>query len=173
MKTFKKTLFYVLSISAILFALSFALPKQGVVERSITVKANADSVFEQINTIKNWKNWADWFSKKDTVFVKYEGEHEGIGATQTWDNSFGIGKVIIIESTKPTSIKYAMRLYKYAPYMGTIVITPNPDATITINWKVTLDAGKNPVKKYFCFLLDPILGAGMERSLERLGKTSS
>ncbi len=170
MKNITKLIFYVLGFCVILFLLSFALPKQGYVERSITVKANADSVFEQINTIRNWKNWTDWFSKKDTVHIKYEGEHEGVGSTQSWDNSFGIGKVIIIESTKPTSIKYAMRLYKYATYMGAIVISPNPDATITINWKVTLDAGKNPVKRYFCFLLDPILGAGMERSLQRLGE---
>jgi hypothetical protein len=172
MKNFKKPLFYVLGICAILFVLSFALPKQGYVERSITVKANADSVFEQINTIKNWQNWADWFTKKDTVLIKYEGEHEGVGATQTWDNSFGIGKVIIIESTKPTSIKYAMRLYKYAPYMGAIAITQNSDATLTINWKVTLDAGKNPVKRYFCLFLDSILGAGMERSLQKLAEIS-
>lgn len=171
MKKIIKPLFYVLGFCGILFIISFALPKQGYVERSITVKANADSVFEQINTIKNWKNWANWFTNRDSVLVIYEGVNKGVGATQTWDNSFGIGKVIIIESTKPASIKYAMRLYKYAPYMCAIIITPNPDATITINWKVTLDAGKNPVKKYFCLCLDYLLGDDMEQSLIALSKS--
>jgi Polyketide cyclase / dehydrase and lipid transport len=169
MKNLKNSIYIVLFICAILFVVSFMLPKQGYVERSITVKADADSVFEQINTIENWSNWADWFNKKDSVDVKYEGVSSGPGATLEWDNSIGIGRVLIIESTKPTSVKYAMRLYKYAPYMGAFEINQHQDSMITIKWSVSLEGGNNPVKKYFSLFLDPILGEGMERSLQRLG----
>lgn len=164
----KKILIIFLSIVALLFIVSVFLPSEGKVERSLTFKAPIDTVFEKMNHIKRWKDWTIWFELDPNAKVEFTGPAFGPVATMQWEGKDGKGKIIIIESTKPTTVNYVMRFNKYAPFYGFFDLKPNPDSTITVTWKVTFDAGNNPTKKFFCIFMDQLMGKDMEQSLSKL-----
>ncbi len=164
----KKILIILLSIVALLFIISVFLPKKGKVERSLTIKAPIDTVYEKLNNIKRWKEWTIWFVQDPNAKVEFTGPEFGPVATLKWEGNDGKGKIIIIETVKPTTVNYVMRINNYAPFYGYFDLNPNPDSSLTITWKITLDAGNNPMKKYFCLFMDQFMGKDMEQSLEKL-----
>lgn len=168
MRELKKIILITLSFIAAVFVISVFLPKTGKVERSLTFTGNIDSVFDKINTLERWPEWTVWFEMDKDAKINYEGPKSGSTAMMQWDGKDGKGKIIIIESKRPTTVGYAMRFFGYAPFYGNFKIRQNADATITVFWSVSLDAGKNPFKKYFCLLMDTFMGEDMEKSLGKL-----
>ena len=164
----KKFLIIFLSIVAMLFIVSIFLPSEGKVERSITIKAPIDSVYEKIDHIREWQNWTIWFENDSTAKVEFTGPDFGPVATMQWEGEDGKGKIIITETKKSEYVNYVMRFQKYAPFYGSFQLKQNLDSTTTIDWKITFDAGNNPTRKYFCLFMDQLMGNDLEQSLEKL-----
>ncbi len=164
----KKFLIIFLSFVAMLFIVSVFLPSEGKVERSVTIKAPIDSVYKKILYIKEWQHWTVWFEQDPTAIVEYSGPVFGPLATMQWKGEDSKGKIILTEVQSPNFVNYVMRFQKYAPFYGSFNFKQNDDSTVTIDWKITFDAGKNPTKKYFCLFMDQFMGKDMEQSLNKL-----
>jgi Polyketide cyclase / dehydrase and lipid transport len=168
MKTIKKISLIVLGIIALFFVISVFLPSVNKVERSISFKGNADSVFNNINTLKNWNKWSHWQLIEPTIQIQYYGPTSGVGATQHWSGKDGKGKLTIVESIAPRLVAYQLQFEDFTPMNGYVEIDANADSSITVHWVMKADAGKNPLMKYFGLMMDPMMGPDFEAGLKNL-----
>ena len=106
MKILKKITIALLIIFGLYLIISLFLPSSIKIERTATINASASVVFEQINTLKNWKSWSYWDNIDTTMISIYTGAESGLTAKHSWeskDENVGKGSLTIIES-KPDSL---------------------------------------------------------------------
>lgn len=106
MKILKKIGIVLLVIVGLYLLISLFLPGTIKVERSITINAPAAVVFEQINTLKNWKSWSYWDNIDSAMKSEYSGPESGLTAKHSWESTnenVGKGSLTIVES-KPDSL---------------------------------------------------------------------
>ncbi|MFI5218582.1 MAG: GyrI-like domain-containing protein [Bacteroidia bacterium] len=106
MKILKKLLIGIVVLFAVLFIISLFLPSKVHVERSLTMNAPVETVFNQVNTLKNWNNWSPWYKLDTAMKMTYEGPASGVGASYSWESEnsqVGKGKLTISESV-PNSL---------------------------------------------------------------------
>lgn len=168
MDILKKIIIGILGIIALFFIVSVFLPSENKVERSITFKGNADSVFKNINTLKSWNKWSHWQLIEPAMQIQYYGPEAGVGATQTWTGKDGKGKLTIVESVAPRVIAYQLQFEDFTPMNGYFEIDANEDSTVTVTWTMKADAGKNPIMKYFGLMMDRMMGPDFEAGLKNL-----
>lgn len=168
MKTLKTILLTLLSFIALLFVISVFLPSKSKVERSISFKGNVDSVFKNINTLKNWNTWSHWQLIEPSMQIQYYGPPAGIGATQQWTGKDGKGKLTITESVKSRLVAYQLQFEDFTPMNGYLELDASTDSTVTVKWIMQADAGKNPLMKYFGLMMDRMMGPDFEAGLKNL-----
>lgn len=108
MKKLGLTLLVIIGILAIVSAF---LPGKIRVERSVLINAPVKSIFDQVNTLTNWKNWSFWDNIDPNMKSEYEGPVSGTGAIHKWrskNDSVGTGSLTIVESTEPNTIITAL-----------------------------------------------------------------
>jgi len=117
-----KKLGIVLLVIVIIFAVvSFFLPGTIKVERSTVINAPIKTVFDQVNTIKNWKYWSFWDNIDPNMKSDYEGPESGAGAVHKWESendSVGKGSLTIVESTDPNTITTSLYFEGMGSSMG-------------------------------------------------------
>lgn len=63
------------------------------VERSMVINADSKTVYDQVNTLQNWKSWSYWDNIDTAMVSKYEGPAAGVGAKHSWEsNNDSVGK---------------------------------------------------------------------------------
>jgi hypothetical protein len=164
----KKTLFAIGSILGFWLILSTFSPSSVRVTRTQEIYAPADSVFNQFNTIKNWKNWSYWERADSGMVSNYKGPDSGVGAVHQWQSEeMGNGSITIIESTRPTSIKYELVLEGMSPSIGSVsLMGRGNDLVVTMELQMALPFMFRP----FGLLADRMIGPDFEDSLTGLKK---
>lgn len=92
----------VLSLFAIgVFTMAATKPDQFRVQRTITINAPQQAVFELVNDYRNWAAWSPWENKDPAMKRSYSGPASGEGARYAWDGNGEVGKgsMLITEST--------------------------------------------------------------------------
>jgi effector-binding domain-containing protein len=151
--------------------LALFAPAKVHVERTTMVNAPSNVVFEQVNTLGNWKSWSYWDNiDKVTMKDSFSGPPAGVGAVHYWDSpndSVGKGSLTITKSEPNSFVETTL----YFDGMGTSVG----------GWKMKDTAGAVQVTTYMDmespFLMRPMLlfmnmdemlGGDFEKSLAGL-----
>ena len=175
MKLLKKIGLGFLGLIALLVIVSFFLPGKVHVERSLVMKANAETTFQQVNNLKNWGKWSPWHQLDPKMQITYAGPEAGAGASYSWiseHDQVGCGKLTIQESQQNQFIRSA----KEFDGMGTSYAT-NKFESVTDGTKVTwgMDSDTNEMpwafyvpSKYMNLFMDDMLGKDFEKGLENL-----
>lgn len=173
MKILKKIGIALLVIVGLYLLISLFLPGTIKVERSITINAPASVVFEQINTLKNWKGWSYWDNIDSAMKSEYSGAESGLTAKHSWESTnenVGKGSLTIVES-KPDSLVVTELSFEG---MGTSIG----------GWKIKDTVGGVIVTTYMNMemglfgrifpglMMDSWLGVDFEKSLTSLKKVS-
>ena len=110
----KKILMFLGVIIVGILALAAAQPSEFRVERSTTIQAPADIIFNQVNDFRKWAAWSPWVKLDPNAKYTFEGAEQGAGAVHTWDgnSNLGAGKMTIIESTPHSAIKIQLDFEK-------------------------------------------------------------
>ncbi len=172
MNVIKKVLLGVVSAIVLLAVIGLLLPGTVHVERSITISAPPEKIYEQVGTLKTWKEWTAW---NPAAYPKmswtYAGPESGVGAELMWDDPSGKGHLKITEANPRTGIVYGLSFDGGKPIPGQIKFTPEGQATKVV-WAFDNKSGWNPIERYFCFfVLDSLVGADFEKGLQGLKKT--
>ena len=102
------------TILAIFAAIGSLLPRSYDFATQIEIEAPADKIFPQINTISNWKKWTQWNPNEiPGLTVQYSGAASGEGATQSWTDVRGSGKLWITNSVANRQVDYEMRFANF------------------------------------------------------------
>lgn len=106
MKILKGLGFTILILGLIYLVLALFGPSKMHVERSIMIKTNAATVYNEINTIKHWQMWSYWDNIDPNMKSTYEGPESGVGAKHMWTSeheNVGNGS-LTIKKSEPTTL---------------------------------------------------------------------
>ncbi|MFC5270235.1 SRPBCC family protein [Adhaeribacter terreus] len=173
MKLLKKLGLGFLGLIALLIAVSFLLPGKVRVERSLIMKANAETTFEQVNNLKNWEKWSPWHQMDSNMQLTYEGPQAGQGAKYSWiSEELGNGSLTIAESKSSQNIKTAMDFGDMGTSFAEYKFEPVSEGT-KVTWIMDSDSKDMPWQfyvpsKYMNLFMDDMLGKDFEKGLNNL-----
>lgn len=101
MKILKGIGIVVLLLLVVYVILAFIGPSSMHVQRSTVINANSETVFNEINTLKQWQMWSYWDNIDPNMKSTYEGPESGVGAKHNWTSehdSVGNGSLTITKS---------------------------------------------------------------------------
>ena len=142
------------------------MPSESVISRKTDINAEAETVFNQINSLQNWKKWSYWEKVDPNMVSIYSGPEFGPGALHKWKSEkMGNGQISITESTNPSSLKYELVFEGMSPSQGCLVITEKePALTVTMELRINLPFLFRPMG----LLSERMIGPDFEASLNGL-----
>ncbi|MGD9646005.1 MAG: SRPBCC family protein [Pirellulales bacterium] len=157
-----------LGIVAVLAIVVALQPAEFVVERSLTMAAPPDVVFDQVNDFHKWQAWSPWAKLDPDAQNTFEGPDSGEGAKFAWsgNNDVGEGNMTIVESRRPEQIKIDLRFVRpFEDQADTLFsFAPTSDGT-QVTWRMS--GTNNFVGKAMCLVvnMDTMVGGDFDKGL--------
>ena len=173
MKLIKKILVGLVAVIIVFLILVATRPADFRVERSATIAASPDALFEQVNDHRKFAVWNPWLKLDPNVKNTYSGPDSGVGAVCSWDgnNNIGAGSSTIIESKPGELVRQRMDWKRPMEGTSTVDFTFKPEGDKTVvTWAMY---GKNGFmgKAVSVFMdCDKMIGPKFEEGLAELGK---
>jgi len=172
MKILKKLSIVLIALVALFFILNLVGPTNYKVERSKTIDAPIEIVYEQISLFNNWDAWSPWKEKDASATYTLDGEDGKVGTRYAWSGdpeSTGEGSMTVNENR--ANKKFGYDLAFTAPWemssKGYFNFSEANNKT-TVNW---VDEGDIPFMQRGMMLfmdLDGMMGPEFERGLEKI-----
>jgi uncharacterized protein YndB with AHSA1/START domain len=118
--------FEVIVIIAVILAIAIAVvlilaatkPSTLRVQRSVSIKASAETIYPLINDFRQWRSWSPYENKDPAMKRTYSGAERGKGAVYGWDGdkNVGSGRMEILEASAPQKI--VIKLDFFTPFEG-------------------------------------------------------
>ncbi|MFT3753381.1 MAG: SRPBCC family protein [Paludibacter sp.] len=125
----------------LLFVLFVALflPKTFQYEKSITINAPIDSVWENVNSLAALDEWSPWNAYDPKMAKETSGIDGTVGAIQSWESEIvGSGSQTIATVQKPTLFETKLDFYKPRESHGKAYIKLLTDGVGTkVTWGMT------------------------------------
>ena len=149
---------------------AYMLPRQVHVDRSITINAPREAVFERINGYATFNQWSPWFDLDPNARYTYEGPAAGVGAKIIWvgdPSTLGSGSQVITASQAGERVAADVDFGQGS--LAKQVITLAADGTGTkVTWGMDVDLGMNPLYRYFGLGFDGMIGKDFDKGLANL-----
>jgi len=155
-----------------IFAVVVAMqPSHYRVERSATMNAPAQVVFNQVNDFHKWDAWSPWAKLDPNMKTSFEGAPAGTGAIYNWtgNSDVGEGRMTITDSKPADLIKIKLDFIKPFAATNATVFSFKPQGNQTaVTW--TMDGDNNFIGKAFCLFMnmDKMVGADFEKGLGQM-----
>ena len=149
---------------------SFLLPCDVKVARSIEIDAPAAEVFAKVNGLKAGSDWSPCLSRDPKVNLQYSGPDTGVGAKLEWTpehHQVGIGKQQIVESIESQNVVTALDFGGQGTALAAFNLV-EADGKITITWDLGADMGISPIGHYMGLMMDKWVGGDYEVGLSNL-----
>ncbi len=104
-KFFFWTAIAIFAFVMVLVVIGLILSPNFSVNRSITIDAPPEVIFPYINDLEDWPEWQPW-ADDPAVDITLGEITQGVGATQSWEDSHGGGSLKIEEVTPNQSVRY-------------------------------------------------------------------
>jgi uncharacterized protein YndB with AHSA1/START domain len=168
MRIVKIILIALVALIAVLAGIGFMLPSGYKVERSVTVSAPPEIVFEQVNNLKKNEAWSPWMKNDPTIKTTYSGPEAGVGAKSSWTSEHsGNGSQTIEESVPNQSITTFLDFGEMGNAKGIWTFSQEGEGT-KVTEAMVGDSGKNPFKHLMNLALDKMIGKYFEQGLASL-----
>jgi hypothetical protein len=166
-----KILIAVVVLIALLVVVIAMRPSTFRVERSTTIAARPEVVFDKVNNLRAWGTWSPWENKDPDMNRTYGGPPEGVGSTYAWagDKNVGEGRMTIERSERPSLVQIKLEFFKPFEGTNTATFTFTPDAGGTkVNW--VMDGRYNFITKGVSMVMDmdKMIGNDFEAGLAAL-----
>lgn len=170
MKFARKIVLALVVVPVLIVLVSFLLPANYRVERSIEMNTKPEVVFAQINSLKHWPEWTAWtVVKYSDMKISFSGPESGVGATYAWTGkTSGTGTLTITAAEAPKSVGYTLD-FENGKHVSTGALAIEPRGTnVLVRWHNAGDLGANPVNRIFGLLMDRMMGPDFEEGLRKL-----
>ncbi|GAB5441860.1 MAG: hypothetical protein Fues2KO_22090 [Fuerstiella sp.] len=171
MKLWKKILAGLAVVIVLFLVGGLLLPRTYEVERSIEIEASPQQIYGPVSHLEKWQSWTAWNKENyPGMSYSYDGPKAGIGAKSNWtDPEAGNGQMEIVAADEQTGITYTLDFEGFARTYGDVEFQPTDDPGVTkVTMKMKGDLGGNPLNRYFGLLMDGMIGADFEKSLQGL-----
>lgn len=173
MKRWKKVLLSAVAFVVLLILAGLLLPSHRRIERSITLRVEAQDVFNMIATLRRWPEWTAWTTNRfPDMTIRFEGPESGVGATMiAAGKSSGDGVVKTIEADAASGIGYTLDFnHGVQLFNGAIRYTNLADG-LRVTWTLDADLGANPFKRWAGLAMESLMSGDMEQGLANLKRT--
>ena len=169
MKVVKFILLGLLGLCVLLGLISFALPANYRVERSIDINAPMEAVFPLVYDPKAWARWGVWNRRDRGMTVTYSGAPAGVGAKWSWQSkSEGSGNMEFTAADFNKRVAYKLRFGNFDGVLsGRLEFAPAGKG-VRVNWIAEGEMGANPLMRYVALMMDRLVGPDIEGGLKNL-----
>jgi uncharacterized protein YndB with AHSA1/START domain len=141
------------------------------VERSITVAADPQRVYEQLIDFHKWVNWSPWEDLDPTQQRTYGGADSGPGAKYAWSGNrkVGRGSMEILDANATSDVRVAVNFEKPFKSENVTQFALRPEGSGThVTW--TMTGPQSTVTKLMGIFssMDKMVGKDFEKGLARL-----
>jgi hypothetical protein len=153
-----------------MFSIGFFLPSKASMERSVIINAPIEEVYGSINEINRWEEWSPWMRMDPSIRIDYFGNPAGPGAGFRWISSnpnLKTGSIMLTHCQPNDSIMFVMDYMLKRKIIGYFYLVPENDQ-VKVTWKLDIDLGKNPVRKFFGRFADKAFGPDFNKGLQFL-----
>jgi len=167
----KKILIIIVILIVVVLAVGLIAPKTYKVERTVSINASNEIIFEQISQLKNVDTWSPWRAYDSAMVTTYEGTDGTIGAKSIWEGNEDVGKGNMEISNIIPNEKVDLIVTFIEPWESTSetsYIITKTDSAINVTWSFV---GHNsfPSNIFALFMnMDEMLGADFEKGLNNL-----
>lgn len=169
MKILKRIGLVLLGIILLVVIIGLFMPAKTVVEKSIVVNAPIETVFDQVNTLTNWKKWSPWYKMDTTATLTYTGPASGNGASYSWDSKnsdIGAGTMTLSDVKEYEHITENMVFKDRGEGKATMDFTKEGTG-VKVTWKMEMDHGWNPIMRIMGSLfIKGMLGKQFQEGLD-------
>lgn len=159
--------------TALALVIALFVPNELVYEKSITINAPIETVWENVNSLETLDAWSPWNDKDPNMTKTMSGVDGTIGARQTWESDVedvgrGYQEITLIEA--PFFIETGLKFYD--PYeseaIGYVKLIEEGENEIIATWGFKSEI-PYPFNLTSLFMnLDDMMGDDWNRGLERL-----
>ena len=170
MATIRRLVKFLLLIVALLLVIAYLLPRRTEVARWLTMQAPPSVVFSRLNTFQGFNEYSPWYDLDPQAKYAWSGPLRGVGARMTWDSNnakVGHGSQEIIASEPSRRVVTRLDLGSGGRSDATWLIEPVANGS-KVRWMLTVDAGMNPIVRWFGLFLDRMVGPDFAKGLARL-----
>jgi effector-binding domain-containing protein len=176
MKILKYILFFVAGVITLATIVSFFLPSQCHVERSMEMNCTPEQAFPLVNNLKKWDIWSPWHHKDSAMVKNYGDVYEGIGANYSWKSNHrdvGNGSIKYVEVKPNEFIKAEMYFMDNSSAAFGTYKFDKTDKGCKVTWGMDCDMSKPfVIGKFFGMMMDKMIGPDFENGLAELKKAS-
>jgi uncharacterized protein YndB with AHSA1/START domain len=141
------------------------------VERSTTIAAPAERIYEHLADFHQWRGWSPWEDLDPALQRDYSGAGSGTGAVYRWSGNrkAGSGRMEIVSAVAGERVDIDLEFLK--PFKArndtSFVLTPQGDSTGVL-W--TMTGRKTLALKVMSMFggMDKMIGPDFEKGLDRL-----
>ena len=142
------------------------------VERSTSIDAPAERIFEFVNDLHTWTEWSPWEGIDPDLQRTYDGPLTGVGSSYAWQGNrkVGAGRMEITGADHPTGIDLRIDFIK--PFRSTnqthFELRPTDAGPIRVTWSMT--GPTTLVTKLMGLFksMDKMIGPDFEKGLAQL-----
>jgi hypothetical protein len=174
MKFLKWLLIVLAGLFGLFVVVSFFLPKEYHVERSILIVSPPELVYSQIVDLEAWQEWDPWGDMDPDMEVVFGDKTVGLGASYRWTSEMsGDGEMTIVETEPSKMVKYKLVFAGYEDNPSYSVITleaPDVMGPTNVNWTFEGSVGDKLFARWMVLLMDKFVGVNYEKGLKSLEK---
>jgi effector-binding domain-containing protein/uncharacterized protein YndB with AHSA1/START domain len=167
MKILKKIGLVFLAIVLLIVIIGLFMPSTTSIEKSVVVNAPVETVFDQVNTLTNWKKWSPWYKMDTAAVITYSGPASGNGASYAWDSkeAIGTGTLTLSDVVPNKHITENMVFGGSNTGKATMDFEQQPGG-VKVTWKMDMEHGWNIFSRIFGeVFMKGALGSQFEQGL--------
>jgi carbon monoxide dehydrogenase subunit G len=153
-----------------LILISFLLPSEIKIKRSIEVSAPIDRVFEQVSDLRNWEKWAPWKRMDPSMVMTFSNPPVGQNAFYKWESQnkrMGSGTLTLANVITNEEILTTMDFGGKSTGSSRFQFTHKGD-NIEVTWSMNENVGMLPWKKYGGLMMRSELNKHFDNGLKAL-----
>ncbi len=173
MKILKYTGIGLLVIIALILIVALFIPKEVVYEKSISIYAPLEIVWENVNSLDDLDSWSPWNAYDPDMKKEITGTDGTVGATQSWESDVeevGKGSQTITKIEPPYYFQTALKFYgSYEnEAIGYVKLDDKPNNEVIVTWgfKSEIPYPFNIMSLFTS--MEDMMGEDWNKGLERL-----
>lgn len=175
MKSARLFFFFLLALLPVIVVLSMLMPTNQKVERSITIRASASVIYQQLIKLENFNKYAVWSQSDSSAKYTMTGTDGTVGAALSWTGNpeiSGDGKIEIVSLQENKKVGHQLRFTRpkkgSAESVFTLTETSGGSTVVTWNFKLATPRPWNIFNLFYS--LDKNMGKDFEEGLSLLKK---
>jgi uncharacterized protein YndB with AHSA1/START domain len=145
------------------------------VERSTTIAAPRERIYEQLADFHNWTNWSPWEGMDPAMKRTYSGADAGAGAAYAWSGNrkAGQGRMEITDASQPSWVQIALTFEKPFRSRSQTVFDIQPDGSQSrVTWTMIGEQTLMTKAMGIFTSMDKMIGPDFEKGLSQLKATT-